>query len=226
MRRTLLLVLVEMAALLAAGCAPTGPGQEAIEEPKPLPFDPTEQYTLARWWTDGRGLLDLAPDGAFTRYDSMDRYHEPIERGRWWQQSYAALWLEPYAELQSPRRRVSIIKIDGQIRLECGATVPLWSLPGAPEAIEDRLLGSWSGEPGRLRLLGNMRYDLRVRPQDGPPAAAAIAGHSGTWRVVGEVLTLRPDSPAAAPMELEVWQGAGEIILASSAGRLLRDGSE
>src|SRR5262245_56712962 len=114
MLRTTGPLAIAAASLLGAaalsGCAASDTKQDTVATPGPLPFDPTERTTLAEWWTDGRQLLRLEPGGEFARYDSLDRYHAPAEHGRWWRQSYAALWLEPYAKSREPRQRVTIAK--------------------------------------------------------------------------------------------------------------------
>lgn len=221
-----LLILTGAILLAIPGCAPNDPPPEALAAPGPLPFDPTEQHTLAEWWTDGEQLLQLGPNGVFARHDGLDRYHAPAERGRWSRQSYAALWLEPYTRKGDPRRRLSITKIDGHIRLDPGAgAAPMWALPGPPESMEDRLLGRWAGPAGRLRLDSTLRYELRL-PADRPAQAAEVSGYTGTWRVAEDILWLRPDSPLAAPMQFDILSGAGEIVLAATGGRLFRDGGK
>ncbi len=224
MRPTLLLCGAIL--LTGPGCASSNPEPVALASADPLPFDPTEEHALSEWWTDGRQLLRLAPDGVYRLYDGLDRYHKPVERGRWSRHSYAALWLEPYTRQVEPRRRVSIAKIDGQLRLELDRnSLPLWSLSGPPESIEDRLLGRWSGTAGRLRLDPSLRYELRL-PPEGPAATAEVVGYTGSWRVAEDILWLRPDSPLASEMRLDILSGAGEIVLTARGGRLLRDGGE
>src|ERR1043165_6966216 len=100
--RTVLTLTLEIA--LALGVIVTGGCKSATEkqfeaeqiiiEP-PLENDPTDPAKLARWWSNGSNLLLLDGSSAYTMFEGTNRYSKPIERGRWSQQSYAALWLEP-----------------------------------------------------------------------------------------------------------------------------------
>ena len=110
-----------------AACEP-----EYFREPepvvsKPLAFDPTEEYELGPWWSNGTQILRLDHDAAYTLYSAQNRYRQPIEQGRWYQQSYAVMWLEPYGGLKPDRSRVSIQKIDGKIALVLPKLKPMFA---------------------------------------------------------------------------------------------------
>ncbi len=215
MRFGLLVVLVP----LLAGCTST-PQQEAQPVASvPLGLDPTEQYELASWWTNGEQLLYLAQSGFYALYEGTNRYRTPAERGKWWQHSYAALLLEPYAELRQPPTRVAIRKIAGERSLWIHELQPMLALDGPPEVLEDRLIGRWSGGLGTLRLDDDTRYVFSPR-QALEGAAARLAAHRGSWRVSGNALRLQPDSPIMEPMELAVQDGDEAIVLTSPDGDL------
>ncbi len=211
-------LVLAVCAVLAGGCASKDDDGDAVLAPAPLEFDPTEPYTLSEWWSDGDRLLRLGSDQAYELFDGQNRYHLPAERGRWWQQSYAALWLEPYVKLPRERRRVAVAKSAGRIVLRAGGDEPWRSLDAPPEVVEDRLLGTWRGA-GLLRLWDTMRYDFSPSP-DHPSPVVVVAGHRGSWLVAGDELRLQPDSPSAAPMTLVLEHAGDEILLEWSGGTL------
>ena len=214
-------VAVLMVPLVAAGCS-SKEKEEAEPFPvsQPLAFDPTEQYELAAWWSNGEQLLFLGKGGFYAIYEGNNRYRAPVERGRWWQHSYAALWLEPYQELDAEATRVGISKVEGELVITVrGGSRPMSPLDGPPQVVEDRLIGVWQGALGRLRLDSDLRYTLSV-PPDPQPRPAALAGHHGSWRVEGEALVLQPDSPSTLPLELALRRHDETIVLQSVEGVL------
>jgi len=107
---------------------------------------PTDDYELPQWWTNNEQLLHLHASGAYALYDGTNRYHRPIERGRWAQPGYAALWLEPYAELPREAARASISKSGPLFRLSYRSFAPMVGLEAPPAVLEDRLIGSWQSD--------------------------------------------------------------------------------
>ena len=214
MRRAITCLLI--LPLATADCAPREDTQQELFVSAPLDFDPTEEYDLSNWWSNDRQLLFLGDGGFYALFDTTNRYRGPAERGRWWQQTFAALWLEPYAELQRQSRRVSIGKIGGRLALNVGRLESMFAIDRPPEVIEDRLIGVWQGAAGHLRLDANGRYMLRPRREwEGRRARpAAVAGHQGTWRVVGDQLRLEPDSPKTQTVTLALQYDEETLELA------------
>src|SRR5687767_11356489 len=104
----------------------------------PLEFDPTEQFELSRWWSNGKQLLRLESNASYALYPDQNRYRLPLERGRWSQQSYAVLWLEPYTQRELVRQRVGITKIDKKFALVVPKYKPMFAIKSPPEVTEDR----------------------------------------------------------------------------------------
>ena len=219
MRRAIACLLI--LPLATAGCAPREDTQQELFVSAPLDFDPTEEYDLSNWWSNDRQLLLLRDGGSYALFGTTNRYRGPAERGRWWQQTFAALWLEPYAELQRQPRRVSIGKIGGRLALNVGRLESMFAIARPPEVIEDRLIGLWQGAAGHLRLDADGRYALRPRRDwEGSGAGpAAVAGHYGNWRVAGDELMLEPDSPNTQTMTLALQYDEETLELAG--GKLM-----
>src|SRR5262245_35418629 len=114
----------------------------------PLELDPTEHYELSRWWYNGDELLRLDDNAGYVLFDQGNRYHTPLERGRWSQQNYASLWLEPYSRLRPERKRVEIAKLDGKLALNLPKLKPMFAIDRPPAVLEDRLIGGWAGQLG------------------------------------------------------------------------------
>ncbi len=214
-------VLLALALALAGapGCS-SSKKQAALASPSLLPLDPTEPQELAEWWSDGKRLLFLDANGTYRLFEGNDRYQEPAERGRWWQQSYASLWLEPYERLGKRSTRVSIRKDGDALALVVPAVGTLSPLAGPPAVIEDRLIGQWTGAPGELRLGQDLRY--RLSPRAAAGAAAALGGQQGAWTVEDDTLLLQPDSAGLAPTLIRIRQQDESIILESPSGPLTR----
>ncbi len=187
----------------------------------PLPFDPTEKYELAAWWSNDEQLLHLARTGFYRLYEGTNRYRGTAERGRWWQQSYAALWLEPYSQLRQEPTRVSIRKSEDGFTIALRDLEEMRALDEPPAVLEDRLTGTWHGAFGRLTLASDSRYVFSPSP---PPQVtpAVVAGHQGDWRIQDKMLLLLPDSPAMEPIALSVSATNETAVLRSSAGLLRR----
>ncbi|MDY7110093.1 MAG: hypothetical protein SYC29_15790 [Planctomycetota bacterium] len=171
----------------------------------PLTLDPMEEYELGEWWTNGDVMLRLDETGFYALYGEMNRYHRPVQRGKWWQQSYAVLWLEPYEALRTEWVRVQISKIDDRLALTIPKRDPMFAIAQPPPVMEDRLLGQWTSEKGTLFLSGNLRYTLTPARAE-IDQRAIIAGHRGTWRLADDRLLLTPDPPNMGPFEFRVEQ--------------------
>ncbi len=219
-------LLVSMLVAAAAGCASSERAEQERKEQEllnavPLEFDPTDQYELAAWWTNGDQLLNLDVSGSYKLYEGTNRYRSPVERGRWWQQSYATLWLEPYAEPSRKTTRIVLRKVAGDLRLDVRDLNPMSELSGPPVVIEDRLTGGWTGPAGRLQLGGNLRYRFQ-RSAIEPSGPAVLGGEDGAWRVEANLLILEPDSATLAPTLMRILDTDGTINLETSGGRLAR----
>ena len=211
-----------VALALAAGCASRGETQQELYVSTPLAFDPTEHYELATWWSNGDQLLYLGADGYYAIHDDGNRYRPPAERGKWWKHSYAALWLEPYDTPSHETRRVSISKTAGTLALTVGPSAPFAALAGPPAVLEDRLVGRWRGEPGRLELRADMRYVFQPS-QVLPQTPAAVTRQQGRWALSGAALVLEPDSPRARPLTLSLLERGESLVLHTEGGELRRE---
>jgi hypothetical protein len=196
-----------------------------VVEHTPLPFDPTEQHELSRWWSNGTQMVRLDPQGSYVVYPGANRFHEPVERGRWRQTSYAVIWFEPYSALHRDPVRVQVSKIDGRLALQLPRGEPMPAIPAPPQVFEDRLLGQWQGRDGRLSLNDSLRYTFTATraSQSGP---VVLSGHNGRWSLRAhekeKTLVLQPDVPGMAPIELSVSETDGTISLASPTLNLSR----
>jgi hypothetical protein len=123
--RWLLLAIGMLVFLL--GCEPRHFRETEPVVSTPLPLDPTEEYELSRWWSNGTQILRLDRDAGYVIYSAENKYQEPVEQGRWYQQSYAVMWLEPYGGLKPHRERVSIEKIQGKIALVLPKLKPMFA---------------------------------------------------------------------------------------------------
>jgi hypothetical protein len=205
-----------LAVVMVAGCKSD---EELLPPPvlaTPLPLDPTEQYELARWWSNGEQMLRLDRAGSYALYNSTNRYRPPAERGTWDKQSYASIWLRPYSAMPRSDTRVAISKLDGELALQLGTLKPMRAIEEPVKVVEDELVGAWSAPHGVISLESNMRYTFL--PSDG---ARGPGGHSGLWRVVNDTVTLRPDSPSVHAVTLAIRRNGDAISLDSQQGQFL-----
>ena len=207
--------------LMLLGCVTTADLMPPVVIHTPLEPDPTDRIELAEWWTNGRQMIQLEDAGTYWRFNSTNRYREPAEHGKWWQQSYAVLWLEPYRERRREAQRVGITKIDGKLALKVGKLEPMLPLEGPPAVPEDRLIGRWQGRFGTLRLGPDRRYAFSP-PAPLPDRPATIAGHTGIWRLADETVHLQSDAPNIQPIRLRVRRDGDDLVLATPDGPLRR----
>ncbi len=182
--------------LSLAACHPPDYSLELAKvEHTPLPFDPTDEYEIGRWWFNGEQLLRLEANGAYALYPGSNRYRPPAERGFWSKQSFAELRFAPYQA--SPEwNRVAVTKEDGAIVLHVPRLDPMRQIPGPPQVAEDQLVGIWVGGGATLRLKEDGRFMFTPPPASATGGAPSIAiGHGGAWRVVGDRARLFPDPP-------------------------------
>lgn len=216
------------AAVLLSGIAAATTGCKSYEEKynlvpvaeTPLEFDPTEQYVLAQWWTNGSQLLRLDDTAHYVLYSTTNRYGAVIERGRWSPHSYAAMWLEPYNERGAQRRRVRITKIDGELAVIVPDYEPMYALDQPPVVLEDRLLGQWEGPWGSLRLDGDLRYTLVFTTGDEATLSAVIRQH-GSWRVADGYVLLHAQ-PGEVMTSLGIVEQDDAIILKAPTSSLTK----
>jgi hypothetical protein len=206
LRATIIIALFTTAIMLLPACKSEEQRQEEARwhMNTPLPHDPMDQDVLGPWWSNGEQLLHLQDNHFYALYDGNNRYAKPRERGRWDQEGYAVLWLEPYSRIERGRTRVSVTKIDGRLALVIPKLRPMHALEdGPPPAREDALIGSWQGPMGALSLNADMTYTFR------PAAGAAVegralAGHNGRWSLQDGEITLTPATTALKPVTLKV----------------------
>ena len=217
MRVTIL--VAAMFTLFVAACE----SQEKPEPPPvvetPLELDPTQDYELPAWWTNGEQLLHLGEADSYALYEGVNRYREPAQRGRWSQLSYAAIRLEPYAQLSQDATRGSIRRVGRRLTLDLPPMELMLGLEGPPPVIEDRLFGRWTAEFGTLRLDDELRYVYTLNP-DRARAPAAVTKHGGGWHVADDAVVLRPDSAGVAPVMVRILESNGVIRLESPDGQL------
>lgn len=216
-----------LGAMICGGCKSAAEKQreaEALRTSTPLPHDPTDEVELSRWWSNGRQLLELRPDSSYALREGLNRYASPTQRGRWSQQGYAVLWLEPYTVKHQEPVRVSITRMGGQLALRLPRMTPMRPLAQPPAVDEDRFAGRWTSDTAALRLGANMRYALT--PVAGSePDGPVTAGHNGVWRIDGEAVMLHPDSPVVKPLRLEITGDGDAMTLTAGEVAFSRDGS-
>jgi hypothetical protein len=194
---------------------------ELAEIPTPLAHDPTDEFEIARWWTNGTHMLRLDDNAYYALYRGTNRYAIPLERGHWGKTSYAVLMLEPYDTLNAERIRVAISRVDGELALTIPKLEPMKVIDRPPTVIEDRLLGAWEGEIGVLRLNSDGTYTLtpHAAAEDQP---VVIAGHEGTWSVIGSDVTLTPRTPGMNSIRMPFTVNGDAASLTGPEGPLVR----
>lgn len=219
MRYALMAALLVLTAI--AGCASKDKTQEPVAISSPLEFDPTEEYDLPKWWSNGKELLHLGEKGEYRRYAHNNRYHRPVERGRWSQLSYAALWLEPYTQGTLKAARATIGKENRLLVLKYRRLAPMIERELPPSVLEDRLIGGWRGAGGILRLGADLRYSLSLPPPQGA-RPATLGSQEGAWLLEGDTILLAPDSAALPPTTVRVRDEDDTITLEISGAKMVR----
>ena len=218
MRFLLCIVLI---AISGVGCASDKTEkQDPLTLSTPLPLDPTDTYEIAEWWTNGKQLLQLSEPGLYRLYDGINRYRMPIERGRWSRRNYAALWIEPYAELPREPARISIRRVGDVLELDVRNLQPMTALEAPPDVIEDHLIGGWSGDVGSLVLGSDLRYSFS-RTEKRSSGPAELASEEGGWNVQDDFLVLRPDSRGIPTTVVRVLVNEDGMFLDTQDGRLV-----
>lgn len=203
--------LVLLTCLLLGACTAVKQEPEEITIDTPLEVDPTEPVALARWWSNGRQMLQLYVVGSYELYDGINRHDQPVERGRWSQPSYAWLRFEPYVTPSVEPVRVQIIRVDGEPALVLPDLEPMRAIDGPPPAPEDRLIGTWSSSVATLSIADDHRYLLVPADVTGGDVVS-VGRHAGSWKLVEDRLQLRPDSPRIDPRELIVHEDAKGVV--------------
>ncbi len=207
--------------IVGAGCASDNKDrQDPLGVSTPLPLDPTDTYEIAEWWTNGKQLLQLNETGFYRLYDGINRYHKPVERGLWSRRNYAALWIEPYAELPREPARISIRRVGDELELDVRSLQPMTALETPPDVIEDHLIGGWSGDIGSLVLSADLRYSFS-RTETRSSGPAELASEEGGWQVQDDFLVLRPDSRGIRPTVVRVHVNEDGMFLETQDGRLV-----
>jgi hypothetical protein len=202
----------------AVGLAPSAHAQNSGKfDEVPLEFDPAKPEPVVGWWSNGKELLHLAPNGAYRLWVSQDRFKYPLEVGAWRRENYAFFDLEPYRAKPGTRIRVNMQK-DGAVTelARDGMGDFRWSaMP--PRVIADEMLGAWISPSEQLLVFENGRYEWQ---RTGP--ATGITGHGGAWNTDGDVLIMAPDSPALDSQRLRLVRvEEGVYALETANGRLM-----
>lgn len=220
--KMLLLAALGLMVLLQGGCEARHMREPEPIVSTPLVFDPTEHYELSKWWSNGTQLLRLNDDASYLLYRDQNRYRAPVQRGRWSQQSYAVLWLEPYTQRAPVRQRVTITKRDGTLAVVVPGFPMMRAIKNPPEVTEDRLFGIWEGSGGRLRLRNDMRYSFAPISTEGVSSPITRSGQNGSWLVNEDRLVLQPDLPGADPLRLDLRIEESKIAISSADGDFAR----
>jgi hypothetical protein len=208
--------LITLSLVISGGCTSKKERHAEMMVQTPLALDPTDDIVISRWWSNGHELLLLETDGAYTILEGPGRTSAELERGRWSQQNYATLWLEPYSAQTSDRTRVQIARRGNGLALLVPRYADFMPVSSPPVTMEDRVVGRWLGSIGELRLMANHRYELV--PADRPGAAAAPGAlppviQRGTWNVAGDELLLLQEKSTAPPMNLKIVVDDKHVVL-------------
>ncbi len=217
------------ALLLAVGaCAPdpgdrlNNPTAAAQIDSTPLPLDPTAPVPVEGWWSNGRQLLQLGDDGSYRLWSGTNRFDAPHQVGRWSRLNYQALMLEPYGIRTPEQTRCELARAGSEVQLRIPGLDSMVRFDSAPSAIEDRLLGLWSGPGGTLAISADGRYRAEA-PAGSAAAPISLAGHTGRWIIDGSTLLLLPDSPSVPPVLLAMEpKGRDSVRLRAGDGSYQR----
>jgi len=226
--RLLPLGLILALTLFAFGCA-NGAEDETVSSRNattapPLRYTTAQPLELSEWWTNGRALLRLRPEGGYDLYPGVNRYKRPSERGQWSKRSYVALEFEPYAVLNRAVERVQLDRdSEGEVVLLLRNLLPFVPIDAPPRVMEDELFGSWRGGDFLLTLDRSMRYHYRRLGTTSTTGGAAVSGHEGSWSIRGRErgiseIVLTPDAPGLEPILFKVI--GGEEVAIEGAERL------
>lgn len=209
-------VLLALALAALPGPAPACPGPPELKVPD-LDFDPARPEPIVGWWSNGRELLHLAPNGAYRMWPTLDRFRPPAEFGAWRRENYVFFDLEPYRAKPGTRIRVNMQKDAGVTELvRDGLADFRWSA-APPRTLADDMLGTWIGATERLVVLDSGRYEWNRTAE-----ASGITGHAGAWTTEHDILVLDPDSPAIEPVRMRLVRPVdGPLALESADGRLM-----
>ena len=187
-----------------------------------LNHDPTDRAPLSQWWANEKVLLRLEENSAYSLYAGTNRYLPPMEHGRWSQQSYAALWLEPYNTIKVDPRRVRISKVGDKLALTLpGSVEPLMALDRPPLVLEDRIIGSWEGGLGSLALSNDLRYSLTPKPGAGSAQLPQLTSmRKGNWKIAENQLVLLSDIPGIEPLRLPLTATNKTVTIAIPGGTM------
>lgn len=213
---------------LLVGCEPdraktsSNPTLAAHRDSTPLPLDPTTPVPVEGWWSNGRQLLHLDDDGSYRLWANTNRFDIPLQNGRWSRATYAAVELEPYAIRTPERTRCDLETSGSEVRLVIPGVEPMVRFDAAPPTVEERLVGTWRGAGGTLRLMDDGRYRAEA-PSGGASQPVALAGHGGRWLYEGATLLLLPDSPSVPTVTIAVEPyGKDDVRLRAGDGAYLR----
>jgi hypothetical protein len=206
---------------LAASLLLAAPARDCLAQDRSTPpgsvldFDPAKPEPVNGWWTNGRELMRLDPNGAYRMWLTQDRFQRPIEVGAWRRSNYVFFDLEPYHAKPGTLIRVQLVKEDGETKINRPDTARFRRIPVPPHVFADDAIGVWTAPNENLVILDNGRYEYRRTNSN-----AGITQHDGIWRTDGNFVFLAPDSPTIDTIRLQGVQDAeGRWQLATAGGR-------
>ena len=79
-RTPALLCLLLLVVVCLAACASDDDKEADFVISTPFALDPTDEYELASWWSNGNELLFLGDNGYYAVYATGNRHRPPTER--------------------------------------------------------------------------------------------------------------------------------------------------
>ncbi|MBX3373309.1 MAG: hypothetical protein KF817_05690 [Phycisphaeraceae bacterium] len=216
--------LIALASLLAA-CESTEKILPPVVAQTPLSLDPTDAWEVVRWWSNGSEMIRFDENGAYALFGSMNRYHAPIEVGRWSKESYARLQLEPYQARRVEYVRVGAERLDGRIALRRPPLAPFFAISRPPVVAEDALVGRWLGDAVEIDIRPDGRFRIARRVVEAS-ALTAIARHEGAWRLDGTRLLLEPDGLGIERLVVDVAEDEDGLRLQLGPALLVQQPTE
>lgn len=223
------MVTIEWILILAVQATPTSASASAPESPPPrivrtLEMDPETPLEIEGWWSDGKGLLEVQPDGRYRAWSTIDRFRRPTDVGRWHRENHAVFWLDSYRVPKAPRTRVPLWLRNGSLMATLDPEESAYSKMLVPPTVPtESLLGGWTCEGHRLTFSEDLRW--RHRPEEVDPLVPVRRDAlGGTWRMsLDGVLHMQPESLAEPPVTELVRDDGGRLVgLRSPYGTFVR----
>ena len=144
-----------------------------------LQMNPEKPREIVGWWVGRDGLIEIARDGRYRHWPTIDRFAPPEEYGRWHRENHAVFWLEAYTIPKVSRRRAALwLRNDALMTDLTRDEHPFQWRKTPPSIPAEDLIGVWEGPGGTLELTTDRRYQWTAPDTDHP---AMIAGQRGLW---------------------------------------------